>query len=499
MYNLCMGAKNKLNAEDREFFYLVAKAAFGNPLDTKTAVITREFAKAKNEIGERLQKMAIASVRERLRIIKEKGKDNLQLYVDDDRKLIRIALLYDVFHRFINDFDALIVKQIQTGNESCSVPFADKTLTLLKAKGFSEDEACQYFAFFYQMRRAWYFIYHSLIGESPCMEKLRCHLWNNIFTCNSHWYEKFLWDRMEDFSTFIVGETGTGKGRAAVAIGRSGFIPFIEKKGRFAESFTRSFVEINLSQFPESLIESELFGHEKGAFTGAVESHEGIFARSSPHGAIFLDEIGDVSIPVQIKLLKVLQERNFSAVGSHKKQRFHGRVIAATNKQLAELRQQGKFRDDFYYRLCSDVIPVPSLRQQIKEHPGTLDALLNYIIQQITGEHAPHLLQSVKNILNKEISPDYPWPGNVRELEQATRRILLTQHYSGDQRNGFPDPKNYLFKGIEDGNINAQELLTSYCALLYKRHGTYEEVSRITKLDRRTVKKYIIRNQETAG
>ena len=115
----------------------------------------------------------------------------------------------------------------------------------------------------------------------------------------------------------LLGETGTGKGTAAAAIGRSGYIPFDERQGRFAESFMRGFIALNLSQFPETLIESELFGHRKGAFTGAVEAHQGVLARCSPYGAIFLDEIGDVPVPVQIKLLQVLQERTFCPVGSH--------------------------------------------------------------------------------------------------------------------------------------------------------------------------------------
>ncbi len=134
------------------------------------------------------------------------------------------------------------------------------------------------------------------------MRNLRLHLWNNVFTHDIRWYEQYLWNRMEDFSTLLLGETGTGKGTAAAAIGRSGFIPYDEKKGCFTESFTRNFIAINLSQFAESLIESELFGHKKGAFTGAVEHHDGVFTRCTPYGSIFLDEVGDISVPIQVKL-----------------------------------------------------------------------------------------------------------------------------------------------------------------------------------------------------
>jgi transcriptional regulator with GAF, ATPase, and Fis domain len=309
------------------------------------------------------------------------------------------------------------------------------------------------------------------------MKELRRHLWNNVFTHDIRLYERHLWNRMEDFSTMLLGETGTGKGTAAAAIGRSGFIPFDEKRGRFAESFTRTFVAMNLSQFPETLMESELFGHRKGAFTGAVEAHEGIFARCSPYGAIFLDEIGDLSVPVQIKLLQVLQERTFTPVGSHEKLRFRGRVIAATNKPLDRLRATGQFRDDFYYRLCSDIITVPTLRQRIQEDRRELDDLLANIVQRLAGT----------TDLPVKLPADYAWPGNVRELEQAVRRILLTEEYRGDQRPAEPD---WIGK-LQAGKLDADAVLAGYCTLLYQRCGNYEEVARRTNLDRRTVKAYL--------
>jgi transcriptional regulator with GAF, ATPase, and Fis domain len=298
---------------------------------------------------------------------------------------------------------------------------------------------------------------------------------------------------MEDFSTLLLGETGTGKGAAAAAIGRSGYIPFDALKGRFTESFTRNFIAINLSQFPESLLESELFGHKKGAFTGAIENHEGIFSRCTPHGSIFLDEIGDVSVPVQIKLLQVIQDRTFTPVGSHDRQRFQGRVIAATNRPLDDLRREGKFRDDFYYRLCSDIIVVPPLRQRIHEEPHELEALISSILKRMVGVAAVPHARMVREILDRDLGPHYSWPGNVRELEQAVRRIIITRHYLGDTTTVSPTaPSERLMAGIEAGNMDAQQLMAEYCGLLYRRYGTYEDVARTTGLDRRTVKKYVL-------
>src|SRR6185295_4556060 len=175
------------------------------------------------------------------------------------------------------------------------------------------------------------------------------------------------------------------KGSAAAAIGRSIFIPYQLRERRFAKNFKDSFIAINLSQFSEHLIESELFGHRKGAFTGAIDHHQGVLERCDAHGALFLDEIGEVSVPVQIKLLQVLQERTFAPVGGRERKRFSGRVIAATNQPLDRLRSEGRFREDFFYRLCSDVIRVPTLRERIAESSAELPQLVRILVERIAG------------------------------------------------------------------------------------------------------------------
>jgi DNA-binding NtrC family response regulator len=482
-----------LTQPDRQFFQLVSRAALSNPFGDERRELDRQIAGLVGEGSrEEILTGAMERVKERVARLEAKGHAHLRMYAGDDLLLMQSVFLFEVFYRFLDQFDQVILNQVKAGDKPCMVPFAREAMALLAERGFSGEERRRFFAFFYQLRRAFYFIDRGLIGRSRAMQELQRHLWNSVFTHNMGRYVRYLWNRMEDFSTILLGETGTGKGTAAAAIGRSGFIPFEEEKGRFAESFTRNFIAINLSQYPESLIESELFGHKKGAFTGAIERHEGVFSRCTPCGSIFLDEVGDVSIPVQIKLLQVLQERTFSMVGSHEKLSFRGRVIAATNRPLDELRQKGRLRDDFYYRLSSDVVVIPSLRQRLNEDSDELDLMVTYLLRRMIGEEVPEIAVSVREAIRRDLGDGYDWPGNVRELEQAVRRILLTRTYQGDMAAVTSDLRGTIFTGIDSGSMDAQQLLRAYCALLYERHGTYEEVARRTNLDRRTVKKYVL-------
>ena len=476
------------NLPDSEFWRMIAEAIFANPFSDRRTDLDRQIAGHFEDEQQRVESLKAAAC-DGVERLASSGRAHLRHFRGAEREIMRNGFLFEVYHRFYEKFDSLIAQQIAAGDAPCPVPFASDALPLLRQRGFTPDEALRFFGIFYQVRRAYFFIAHGLTGHSACMKELRRHLWNNVFTHDIRWYDQHLWNRMEDFSTLLLGETGTGKGTAAAAIGRSGFIPFNPNRGCFAESFTHSFLSLNLSQFSQALIESELFGHKKGAFTGAIEAHEGALARCSLHGAIFLDEIGEVSIPVQIKLLQVLQERTFSPVGSHEKLRFSGRVIAATNSHVDELRRQKAFRDDFYYRLCSDIIVVPPLRQRIQELPSELDLLVEQMVVKMTGADSGQLAGMVKGVLEQSVARNYHWPGNVRELEQAVRRILLTRAYSGQRQDG--DLKSALLSGIDTGTLDAEALISGYCTLLYQRHGTFEEVSRRTKLDRRTVKKYV--------
>ena len=475
------------------FFETVGRAAFANPFgDTRDDLDMIIGGAAPGSSNEEILGAVVARIDEQVDNLRSRGLADLRRQEGSRREILHGVFLFHVFHRHAGDFDRLIQAQLKSGDTPSRVAFAGKVLGELTGFGFTDEDALRFFAVFYQLRRAFHFISNGLVGSSAAMKGLRRHLWDCVFTHDIRWFESKLWNRMEDFSILLLGETGTGKGAAAAAIGRSGFIPFDPVKGSFTESFTRNFVAINLSQYSEGVLESELFGHKKGAFTGAMEHHEGLFSRCAPHGVIFLDEIGDVSIPVQIKLLQVLQERIFFPVGSHKARRFSGRIVAATNRPLDELIVSGAFRDDLYYRLCSDVITLPPLRQRIRQAPAELDNLVDSILFRLAGETPSRESQLLKKILKRDLGSEYPWPGNVRELEQAVKRIILTGRYQGMKRESpKQDAADLLALKIKEGSLNAENLLAGYCTLLYQRFGTYEEVSRRTELDRRTVKKYV--------
>jgi hypothetical protein len=495
-----MSAAARLEPADREFFETVARTAFCNPFsEERTELDAKIVGYAADGPSQAYFDEFTRIISSRVRKLETRNLADVRRYGARDRELMRTVFLIDLFHAYCGDFDGLIGAQLKAGDESLPVKFAEEMLGRMSRRGIGAVEALRFISIGYQLRRAYHLIVRGLIGNSPSMRVFRGRLWQNVFTQDMRLYERHLWERMEDFSTLLLGETGTGKGTAAAAIGQSGYIPYDEKRGRFAESFTHSFIALNLSHFPVTLIESELFGHCKGAFTGAVQAHQGVLARCSPRGAIFLDEIGDVSVPVQIKLLQVLQDRTFCPVGTHEPVRFRGRVIAATNHPLETLRRQKLFRNDFFYRLCSDIIEVPPLRQRLEEDPGELRQLIMHALNSILGQPTPQLVAGVAAALAKATGEEYSWPGNVRELEQATRRVLLTGTYIAERPGPPASEIEKLLEGIRTETLDAQELLAGYCKALYEKTGSYGAVARRTNLDWRTVKKYVDPNSSRAS
>jgi transcriptional regulator with GAF, ATPase, and Fis domain len=220
-----------------------------------------------------------------------------------------------------------------------------------------------------------------------------------------------------DSTVLIMGETGTGKELIARAI---------HKRSKRAE---RSFVSVNCAAIPSSLIMSELFGHEKGAFTGAVQRRLGRFELAEG-GTLFLDEVGDLPPETQIALLRVLQEREFERVGGTEMLRCEVRVIAATNRHLHSAITAGSFRSDLFYRLNVFPVELPPLRERKEDIP----TLVNYFVKRY-AQRAGKKIDSIRK-KSLEALQEYSWPGNVRELQNVIERSLIivdTNEFSVDQ------------------------------------------------------------------
>jgi two-component system response regulator GlrR len=212
-----------------------------------------------------------------------------------------------------------------------------------------------------------------------------------------------------DSTVYIHGESGTGKELIAKAIHLA------------SPRKDKPFVAINCAAIPETLLESELFGHEKGAFTGAVRSTKGLFTQAN-EGTLFLDEIGDMPLSIQVKLLRALEERQFYPVGGEKPVQVDVRVVVATKKDLVEEVKKGQFREDLFYRIHVIPIVLPPLKDRIEDIPYLVDHLLKKISQQMKRD--------VKGLTPKAMEKlmQHDWPGNVRELENTLEyAVTMTQ------------------------------------------------------------------------
>ncbi len=252
----------------------------------------------------------------------------------------------------------------------------------------------------------------SLISENERLRRQlgdRYQMHNIIGNCSSmrSVYEQIVQVADSTATVLIRGESGTGKELVARAVHYGG------------ERRNNAFVSVNCAALPENLIESELFGHEKGAFTGATQQRKGRFEMANG-GTIFLDEIGDISPAVQVRLLRVLQERTFERVGSGESIPVNVRVLAATSRNLEEEMANGTFRDDLYYRLNVFPIILPPLR----ERRSDTMLLADHFLQKYSKMYGKEIKRISTSAINMMMA--YHWPGNVRELENCVERAVLT-------------------------------------------------------------------------
>ena len=233
--------------------------------------------------------------------------------------------------------------------------------------------------------------YHSMIGKSKKMQAIYALL------------EKI---SGSESSVMIQGENGTGKELVAKAI------------HYYSPRKDKMFLAVNCSAFNDNLLDSELFGHVKGSFTGAVKDKKGLF-ETADGGTLFLDEIGDTSLSMQVKLLRVLQEGTYLPVGATSPKKVDVRIVAATNKNLKEMMAKGEFREDLYYRINVINLNLPALRERHEDIP----LLMDYFLKKRCDESGKPLKSYSKKCMEKML--DYPWPGNVRELENEVERLVV--------------------------------------------------------------------------
>ncbi len=256
---------------------------------------------------------------------------------------------------------------------------------------------------------------NSLIGSSQAMKEI---------------YNDLPRIAQSKATILLRGESGTGKELIA---------KLIHKNSRLAN---KPFITVNCAALSESLIESELFGHEKGAFTGALHAKKGRFELADG-GTLFLDEVGDLPLPVQVKLLRVLQEMRFERVGGMESITVNVRTLSATHRNLEKAIEEGSFRKDLYYRLNVIPIELPPLRERREDIPPLIDYFLNKF--NLENENTVCLSRDLVNFLTR-----YDWPGNVRELENCMERLVVLAETGTVTLDTIPIAMKTYFDDIRD-------------------------------------------------
>ena len=271
-------------------------------------------------------------------------------------------------------------------------------------------------------------------------------------------------------NVLILGESGTGKELVARALHRQ------------SPRAQRRFVPVNVSAIPEGLLESELFGHVRGAFTGATSSRRGLFEEAHL-GTLFLDEIGDLSSPLQAKLLRVIQDHRIKPVGGNEEIEVDVRVVAATHRNLEEMVRTGSFREDLYFRVNVISISLPPLRERPEDIPDLLEHFLRKFELE-TGHLAPRVAGDVVGLLSR-----YPWPGNVRELENIVERAIQLSPEGVITADSLPSRFHGLaVADLHRGPATLEEMIERYVGqVLEFTGGNRTRAAQLLGISRRTL------------
>ncbi len=296
-----------------------------------------------------------------------------------------------------------------------------------------------------------------IIGESPPMQ---------------HLYAKIRRAAPSDSTVLLTGESGTGKELVARAI------------HLLSPRKDNEFVAVDCSALVETLLESELFGHVKGSFTGALQTKHGLFELAN-HGTFFFDEITNLSLNIQAKLLRVIQEREFMKVGSQKRIKLDIRIIASSNRDLQEAIKAGTFREDLFYRLSVIPIHLPPLR----ERTGDIPLLVEHFLKKYSEKGN----REVTGIFPKamKLLEAYSWPGNVRELEHTIERIVILEDGEVIQPEHLPSfiiQRQGEFQVFSEENFTLEELEKRYIQFILRRtRGRRQDAARILGINRKTL------------
>ena len=317
----------------------------------------------------------------------------------------------------------------------------------------------------------------ELIGEHPLLQQIRALVSRVART---------------DATVLIDGESGTGKEVAARMIHLA------------SPRADRPFIAVNCGAIPAELLESEMFGHERGSFTGALTSRGGLF-QLAHEGTIFLDEIGEMSPALQVKLLRVLQEREVRPVGSGRTVKIDVRVIAATNKDLADEVRAGRFREDLYYRLNVVPVSMPPLRERRSDVP----MLVEQFLAKLTARHDRESMHLAEDSMVHLW--EYAWPGNVRQLENVIERLVILA--DGDEigsENLPPSMRNFISRcsipdlHVSDDGVDLPRVVDEFESGLIRKamtrtNGNKQAAARLLGLNRTTLVAKLRRREEIGG